>query len=84
MGLKKILKKLSIAISEVKSGDNSGGECEDLKSLIKKLRDKRSKLEKKLESSTDSSEIKAIKLDIKITDSQLKKARKTKRKHCKP
>lgn len=77
MGLKKILKKLSNLLDDADSND-----CSELKELLEKLEKKQKKIQRELEQESSGSKRKSLKLDLKITEAQLKKGEKLKKKTC--
>lgn len=78
MGLSKILRKLADLLDEADAEKN----CDDIKHLLKKLEKKRAKLEAEIDESNSAAKKKKLKLDLKITNQELKKGTRLLRKLC--
>lgn len=80
MGLNKILKKLGRFLDgEQPIIEDS---CDEIRELLEKLKEKKVKLESKIENEDSSSKRKAMKLELKITVAELKKGNRLLRKNC--
>jgi molybdopterin converting factor small subunit len=81
MDLEKILKRLNDLTHSKKSSLKEN--CEAIQELLEKLEKKRNKLNKKLPKEDSNSKRKSIKLDLKITEAEIKNTKKILRKQCK-
>lgn len=80
MGLKKILEKLYSLIDE--DNDTGSDHCDEIRELLEKLAKKQSKLQDKIAREDKGSKLKSLKLDLKITEAELKKGEQLMRSKC--
>ncbi|MET0106164.1 MAG: hypothetical protein ABW072_13630 [Sedimenticola sp.] len=73
MGLEKLVKKVKACLD--KDGKKKT-HCDALESLLDKLKEKESKLQKKLSKETDPKKRKHLNLELKIIHVQMKKGKK--------
>lgn len=80
MGLSELLNKLGEFLEEGEQDKTL--DCGEIRDLIKKLKKKRVKLEEKIAEEKSSSKRKSLKLDLKITSTEIKKGKKLMKEKC--
>jgi hypothetical protein len=83
MGLKKIIKQLSAFLDDTDSDSVPlENRCVEIAELLEKLKKKQLKLEEKLKNTDKGSKRKSLKLDLKLTEAELKKGDQVFREKC--
>ena len=80
MGLNDLLDKLGELLDE--NVQEKKLDCVAIQELMEKLKKKKDKLEKKIADEKSSSKRKSLKLDLKITQAEMKKGKKLLKKKC--